>query len=238
MSTLRRGISRLLGRRVQDSGSHLDPAHLTCQAKTASTEVTCQVCLEDLAAENFPMGNITHQCAHDDRVCFNCLQQTVDAFIGGGNLSLLVCPIEKCAARLSYENVRSFSTEDNFARYNYLLTKGALDEMEDVVMCLGLNCGSAQVHEGKRNNPIMICYVCKFKTCAKHGVPWHTGETCAQFDANKAATPDEAARQNRKSESLIQTITRKCPKCRIRVEKRGGCRIIHCTCGNDWCWNC
>src|SRR5450432_2395487 len=57
-------------------------------------------------------------------------------------------------------------------------------------LCLGPGCGSGQYHDDSGSeeqpnncNPAqMICSACNFATCVSHGIPWHTGKTCTQYD--------------------------------------------------------
>ena len=65
---------------------------------------------------------------------------------------------------------------------------------------------------------------------------WHEGRTCAQYDADAAAS-DEVA--------LVQALegVRRCPACGTGVEKSGGCDHMTCRpaaggCGHEFCWLC
>ncbi|KAM5324315.1 1-acyl-sn-glycerol-3-phosphate acyltransferase delta isoform 1-T3 [Glossophaga mutica] len=76
----------------------------------------------------------------------------------------------------------------------------------------------------------------------------HEGE-CSALAASAAATQayrvdERAAEQARWEESSKETIkqtTKPCPRCRVPVEKNGGCMHMTCPqpqCRLDWCWHC
>jgi hypothetical protein len=98
--------------------------------------------------------------------------------------------------------------------------------MPNFTNCLGPSCGSGQIHETGDDQPIMTCDKCHFKTCFTHKMPWHSGQTCADYDAEqKERTEQEGA-----CEKLIAETTKKCPnpECGHGIEKIGGCD--HMTC--------
>lgn len=95
----------------------------------------------------------------------------------------------------------------------------------DLVMCLGLNCGSGQIHISE--DPMMICQVCSFKTCAFHKLPWHDGQTCEEFDTN-----DDQIERLEQAEATAKLLAKEhaqvCPNCHNGVSRTDGCD--HMTC--------
>lgn len=37
--------------------------------------------------------------------------------------------------------------------------------------------------------------------------------------------------------TLMKT-TKRCPNCKVRIEKSGGCDVMRCRCGHKFCWCC
>ncbi|XP_054991325.1 E3 ubiquitin-protein ligase parkin [Sorex araneus] len=77
----------------------------------------------------------------------------------------------------------------------------------------------------------------------------HEGDCSAVYEAAEAAAQayrvdEEAAEQARwekASKETIKNTTRPCPRCRVPVEKNGGCMHMKCPqpqCQLEWCWNC
>jgi len=122
----------------------------------------------------------------------------------------------------------------------------------NLVMCLGLDCGSGQIHVDE--NPMMVCEVCSFKTCAVHKLPWHEGQTCEEFDMD-----DSQIERLEEAEATAKLLAKEhaqiCPNCRNCVTRTEGCDHMTCKfsvsnflrylliafegrCGNEWCYLC
>jgi hypothetical protein len=114
----------------------------------------------------------------------------------------------------------------SFDRYDQKSLLAAFRDMPNFIMCLGPRCDSGQIHETGDDQPIMTCTTCHFKTCFTHKMPWHSGQTCAEYDAYRQERMDQEAA----SEKLIASTTKKCPnpRCGHGIEKSGGCD--HMTC--------
>lgn len=68
-------------------------------------------------------------------------------------------------------------------------------------MCLGPGCGSGQYHE---KTEAMVCAACEFRTCTTHGMPWHTGQTCQQYDEAVAAQLKQAQQEIAETERAAE----------------------------------
>jgi hypothetical protein len=120
------------------------------------------------------------------------------------------------------------------ARYDQKSLLAAFRDIPNFTMCLGPGCDSGQIHETGDDQPIMTCTKCHFKTCFSHKMPWHSGQTCAEYDAERK----ERMEQEAASEKLIAETAKQCPnpQCGHGITKDGGCD--HMTCeltGSSWC---
>lgn len=105
------------------------------------------------------------------------------------------------------------------------------------------DCDDGQIHVGGHAQPIVKCTSCGSRTCFTHGLPWHTGFSCEEFDllqsnasTNKSSGSGESALETavttaqrlrtieneRASVSTIISTTKPCPSCRRNIEKNGG----------------
>jgi IBR domain, a half RING-finger domain len=102
--------------------------------------------------------------------------------------------------------------------------------MPDFMMCLGPDCNSGQIHEGGDAQPIMTCTACKFKSCWTHQMPWHSGQTCDEYEAER----QERFVQEAASKKFLDEKTKICPniKCGLHVEKISGCDHMTCQFSN------
>jgi hypothetical protein len=131
------------------------------KGKSAIECVECLICAESFTLTEFPPSTqITSTCNHKDeeRVCVYCLQQSIAAAVTEGQLNLIVCPF--CPEKLSHSDVKKYATHEIFARYvsqdfaSCFILLTAFSRFEyltmiatpDLVMCLGLNCGSGQIN--------------------------------------------------------------------------------------------
>lgn len=182
----------------------------------------CSICAEELALVNFP-NRITTGCAHDSSCCLTCLSQSIGVQIETIQWDQISCP--ECPELLSFENVKTFASEGDFDRYDKNALLSYISNDPNFTNCLGPNCGAGQIHQNGDAQPIMTCGSCNFKTCFIHKMPWHTGLTCAQHDAQQRKG---ASKQEQKSQRLIKKATKKCPSCDVPILKNKGCD--HMTC--------
>ena len=99
------------------------------------------------------------------------------------------------------------------------------------------------------------CHACKQPLCFRHSIEWHTGFSCDEYDAERAANPNFA------SEAAVLEFTKQCPNelCHTPIMKAEGCDVITCCrfgthacqeaksecthggrnyCGQRFCWKC
>jgi hypothetical protein len=253
----------------EDDDTQRDPrAHRAdLRGKSSGEMIECLICADEFDRTEFPeTTQITSNCHHknDERVCIYCLQQSVATAVTEGKLHLVICPF--CPEKLSHDEVKKYATKEVFARYFPLLLVFAsrlispryeylkLMATPDLVMCLGLDCGSGQIHPNASENPMMICEACSFKTCAVHKLPWHEGQTCEEFDMD-----DSQIERLEEAEATAKLLAKEhaqvCPNCLNGVSRIDGCDHMTCKfypspileretddakgrCGNEWCYIC
>lgn len=103
--------------------------------------------------------------------------------------------------------------------------------------CPNGNCGARieqPTPECARTIRRAHCPACHEAFCYRCQVKWHEGKSCVQYArASGVVTLDRALEKLAKKEKW-----RRCPKCRIVVERHDGCRHIMCRCGHEFCYNC
>lgn len=92
--------------------------------------------------------------------------------------------------------------------------------------CLAPNCESGQIHPNGIDQPIMTCVDCGFQSCYNHKLPWHEGQTCAEYDYVKSGRLEE----EQATQKTLEKISKVCPNsdCGIHIEKKGGCNHVTC----------
>jgi hypothetical protein len=198
---------------------------------------TCVVCSDDKRVSEMPR-RITRSCEHPINTCKTCVGQWIKSSMDTLAWDRLKCP--DCPQLLRYDDVRAFASPETFKRsvcplsrfevyitltvyrYDNLAMKAAVTDIRNFKWCLNPRCNSGQIH--RTNCSKVKCHACKAASCAHHDLPWHSGETCEQYD--------KRTRRQRKgdkaSEKKIKEITKACPQCQRDVHKYSGCDHITC----------
>ncbi|KAI0100676.1 hypothetical protein GGR51DRAFT_349885 [Nemania sp. FL0031] len=192
---------------------------------------TCSICVDRKRVSEMPSRRrITKHCTHEATACRECVGQWITSSLESVSWDRLKCP--ECPSLLSFKDVETFATRDTFDRYDRLATKSVLDGIGGFRWCLNPKCGAGQIYSSGCEKA--KCYACKHSSCARHDVPWHSGETCRDYDKRT-----HRQRKNRKlSEKHVRKTTKPCPGCKKDVNKYSGCDHITCVCGHEWCWLC
>ncbi|KAM7208084.1 hypothetical protein V8F20_001630 [Naviculisporaceae sp. PSN 640] len=194
----------------------------------AATE-TCMICLDRKKVSELPV-QITSGCKHEPTTCKPCLEQWLQSSMESTTWDRLKCP--ECPELLKHADVQRYASISTFTRYDELATRAALKDMPNFRWCLSTTCKSGQIDDASCTK--FKCKACKTSHCIHHNVPWHKGETCAEYDKrNKKRLKDEKA-----SEETIKKTSKKCPECKKAVHKYEGCNHITCVCGHEWCYIC
>lgn len=60
--------------------------------------------------------------------------------------------------------------------------RAAMAGVQNFVWCPS-GCGSGQMHETGRDQPIVTCIQCQHRFCFVHGVTWHETLSCLEYDS-------------------------------------------------------
>ncbi|CAE6464890.1 unnamed protein product [Rhizoctonia solani] len=217
------------------------PLNITRRAPTRTRpSIPCTICLD--IPDEFPRQRPTTRCIHPINVCASCLEQHISHAVLSQGSTTLTCPDTSCRQNLEYADVirATKSAKTCQDRYEALLLRRTLETEPNFVWCKNPGCDWGQVHESGVNAPIVICQVCRARSCFTHNVPWHTGLTCSQYATQHA----NRERENRASEAYISLHAKQCPnsRCGRRIEKNDGCDHMTCRrpagCGHEFCWVC
>ncbi|XP_054553935.1 E3 ubiquitin-protein ligase parkin isoform X2 [Talpa occidentalis] len=141
--------------------------------------------------------------------------------------------------------------EEQYNRYQQYGAEECVLQMGGV-LCPSPGCGAGLLPQpGERK---VTCeggngLGCGFVFCRDCKDAFHAGECSAVSSASGAESQAyrvdekaaEQARWEEASKETIRNITKPCPRCRVPVEKNGGCMHMKCPqpqCQLEWCWNC
>ncbi|KAF2876945.1 hypothetical protein BDV95DRAFT_465034, partial [Massariosphaeria phaeospora] len=194
-------------------------------------------------------------CTHERSTCRRCLRRWIRSEFESKVWNQISCP--ECSVRMAYGDISHFAPSDVFRRYDRLSTKAALESIPGFRWCIAKGCKSGQVLDEQHRTPRFRCVACKASHCIVHQIPWHKGETCAEYDYRCALpTPSflvsvvnslhrtDGTRKKAEEEAskkLIKETAKKCPGCKWNIEKNTGCDHMTCKCSkckHEFCWIC
>lgn len=196
---------------------------------------SCAVCGDDKDQDEFPIKSPTSRCQHAPQLCLDCLDMWVASALDDNGVDAIKCP--ECPEKLSYDDVHDATSPITFEAYDKAATNNALSSLPDFNWCLAPGCKSGQLNV--ENSNFMACASCNYKQCLKHAVPWHTGETCEQYEYRTSGA--KAREEEEQTMAMLDSISKKCPgpNCGWRIQKTDGCDHITCRkCRHEFCWQC
>ncbi|OJD36572.1 ring finger protein [Diplodia corticola] len=197
----------------------------------------CAVCGDSKAFAEFPDETRLH-CKHAWSTCRECAQAWVAAELETNGWDHIKCTETGCKAFLNHTDILQLADSATFQRYDSLATRAHLSALPDFVWCLSASCTSGQIHEDG-SGPIFKCIGCKKRFCTQHKMPWHRGETCAQYDQRVSREKQED--EERATKKMLKKTTKQCPgkSCGWMIEKNHGCDHMTCRkCRHQFCWVC
>ena len=190
--------------------------------------IFCSICLDEfeISAHMTPKLHKIQKCSCT--FCRGCLKQYITTEIMSRKQEI-ACPDPLCheKGRIQLHEIKTLVPWETFEKYEEFKTnyKGALDRNR--TWCPAPNCNTicSKSNIFYFGNPNFIgCPSCKTPFCFGCSGNWHPNSTCSED-----ITEDEATIKNIK----------RCPKCKILIEKDGGCTFIKCKqCKSTFCWDC
>ena len=207
----------------------------------SSVQAICPVCLDDSDSDEFTCMN---SCGH--LVCNRCWKEYINAAIESNQD--IKCPEFGCQATVDLVTLLYFAGVCKWISYvnRKIETKVALDDTMKfcptpdctwVAQCKG---GHLEAGEGHFfDTPTVFCgcqgvwcYVCTERA--------HWPASCQAFlSFNKFdQTMPQHIFDGEGNFYKVDVFVKRCPFCRVLIEKEDGCNYMHCICGKEFCWRC
>ncbi len=174
------------------------------------------------------------QCQQSHRYCRTCHATHLTAALAEQRGTPLTCMSQRCTAQYSHADALRLLSASDVARFVALERRWkAGDKLR---FCARPNCGHehTQVNAGE---PRFVCTRCGAANCAVCRTLWHSGLTCAKFQAlpEQMRSPEDA--------HLLKLAQkngwRQCPRCKNMVDKNlDDCKFVKCKCGCGFCFDC
>ncbi|KAF3453110.1 hypothetical protein FNV43_RR03544 [Rhamnella rubrinervis] len=182
----------------------------------------CDICVESKRA--YEWFNIKG-CSHC--YCMDCIAKYAASKLQE-NVIKIGCPVPDCKGCLEPEYCQSILPADVFDRWGDALCEAVILGSEKFY-CPFKDCSMMMIDDGKEKVVESECPSCCRLFCAQCKAPWHTAVDCAEF---QKLNEDEREREDIMLMKLAQNkLWKRCPNCKIYVEKSEGCLFMTCSLG-------
>ncbi|CAF2115481.1 unnamed protein product [Rotaria magnacalcarata] len=204
--------------------------------KRCASESTgiCLICCSDGQTEMFSL-----KCKHT--FCNDCWKgYLINKIINEGLAQTIACPDLQCEILVDDETITKFLDDNEFVKHIYtkIILNSYVENNPRARWCPGKKCGciinATSLTSAYNYAQLITCDHCQTSFCFQCAQSWHDPIKCILLlQWNKKMLDD--------SETVIwlKANTKSCPKCKVNIEKNGGCN--HMTCGHcchEFCWLC
>eukprot|EP00736_Rhodelphis_marinus_P008721 Rmarinus@m.19117 len=187
---------------------------------------SCKICFLDFSDDVYKCPSATGDITQSDHTfCADCISTWIRTQIMTSGVYPVRCPmLNHCTQTLNMEVIEKYVGHDTdlMTKYHRFMN---LQEPNS------RSCPYCDtVQSGDPDNPDITCRSCERVFCYFHA-SMHEGSRC-----NRRSNERVLKRIRNKVWKMRKT--RKCPHCRMRIEKNGGCPSMTCRCGGRFCWKC
>ncbi|KAF5362190.1 hypothetical protein D9756_002178 [Leucocoprinus leucothites] len=196
------------------------------ESKTAPDDILCPICYDTVSQP------IEISCNHI--YCSSCLRHYILSTLDNHSFPLKCMGDDAtCNHPFSLPLIKRFLPPQRFEQLMTAAFTSHIDKNPETFRyCITPDC--SQVYRVTVLPHELQCPSCFYEICTACHVEGHAGMTCAEKCQHK--NPEE---QERLLEAWAnQNNVKRCPSCRVWVEKIEGCHHISCKCGTHFCWIC
>ncbi|KAE9975165.1 hypothetical protein Vi05172_g8515 [Venturia inaequalis] len=193
----------------------------------------CDICCEDDAG----MQTFALKCEH--RFCVDCYKTYLANKIKDeGEAARIKCPGNNCNRVVDSRSLNTLVSGSLRDRYEELLTRTYVDDLENLKWCPSPNCVYAVDCKIKNRDlgrivPTVKCD-CDHQFCFGCAQNDHQPAPCGLVKKWMKKCEDDSETAN-----WISANTKECPRCHSTIEKNGGCNHMTCRkCKHEFCWMC
>lgn len=193
--------------------------------RTKSKPFTCEICTETKTSnDSFGIKGCSHS------YCNQCVAMYVVSKLDD-NVTVIGCPERDCVlGLLEVEDCREILPKQVFDRWGNALCEAVILATEKFYYCPFKDCSALLIMDDDGRGEVSVkeseCPNCKRVFCAQCKVAWHAGIDCEEV---QKLNKDERQKEDIMLMQLANTKKwRRCPNCKIFVEKYEGCPFISC----------
>ncbi|KAL7114336.1 hypothetical protein ACP275_04G114700 [Erythranthe tilingii] len=201
-------------------------------ATAAAINFTCEICADEKPLTSFRILACNHW------YCSDCIGKYISSHLLENNAAAISCIAAGCDEHLEPQHLRSILPENIFVRWCDALCEAAIQE-EDKYYCLYKDCSAFLINDSESRKEIIVqakCPACQRCFCVTCKVQWHVGFLCEEFQKLRV---DERSNEDLMLMNLAKEKKwKRCPRCKIFVDRSEGCLFMKCRCGYTFCYNC
>merc|ERR1719336_828078 len=193
----------------------------------------CPCCLDD-----FPISEVASlTCGHN--ICYECWGDYIRNASKRRNCFKLQCPEGDCEVAATTTQLRQIGipgalVRDLERRQEKFQLRNYVESSKDLHLCLGPDCPHVQRIFDRNGLSDIHCTDCGHVYCINCNQNGHRPCPCDVADTWIVKATSEAENMQ-----WILAKTKKCPKCRVPIEKNQGCNHMTCrNCRYEFCWLC
>ncbi|CAM4926690.1 unnamed protein product [Rotaria socialis] len=204
--------------------------------KTCASESTgiCLICCSSGQTEMFSL-----KCKHT--FCNDCWKgYLINKIINEGLAQTIACPDLQCEILVDDETITKFLDDNEFVKHIYakIILNSYVENNPRARWCPGKNCGciinATSLTSAYNYAQLITCDHCQTSFCFQCAQSWHDPIKCILLlQWNKKMFDDSV------TVVWLKANTKSCPKCKVNIEKNGGCNHMTCRhCRHEFCWLC
>lgn len=187
----------------------------------------CPLCFED------PINPFPLTCGH--LYCNGCVLHLITSASDGRGVPLCCIGNEnRCKTLIPIPVIERFLPPARFKQFFENAFRAHVDKHpQKLRYCATPDC--PQIYRVTKGAKSLQCPSCFAEVCSRCHAEGHEGISCAEWATRR--DPKEQERLLRRWAKGNSNVKR-CPECRIFIEKVEGCNHIRCLCGAHVCWIC
>ncbi|XP_077865161.1 uncharacterized protein LOC102808906 [Saccoglossus kowalevskii] len=192
----------------------------------------CAICYDDISDHD---GTCLMRCRH--WFCNTCWKMHLASRVRQGDMKIM-CPEYKCGEVVDRVTLMSLMSVHQYNSYIRQQNEAYLNSNDKYQWCPSQTCGRIVKVDCTSTAAVPVNCVCGRAWCSKCKEEPHWPATCQQAFEYLELRKDKGDDNTFTTRVINYVRVKKCPFCKLQMEKNGGCPQMSCRCGESFCWSC